>query len=112
MTQKELARRVNVNPSYISYIETGVKSLSLELFITICNELDASADDILVGNLNRKSRAFDKEVISLFSDCSDIEMQLLLETLRSTKKALREYDSTKQEKKRPYRKYANTVENK
>lgn len=89
-----------------------MKSLSLELFIAICNELDASADDILVGNLKNQSKAFDKEIISIFSDCSDIEMQLLLESLRSTKKALREYDLTKQEEKRPYRKYGNITENK
>ena len=44
ISQQALAEIIACTPSYISYIETGVRSMSLDTFILIANALDISSD--------------------------------------------------------------------
>ena len=39
LSQRELARRVGVDPSHISYVEKGKREPSLSLLLTICDEM-------------------------------------------------------------------------
>ena len=41
LSQATLAERVDKTPSYISYIESGIKSMSLDTIFLIANALDA-----------------------------------------------------------------------
>ena len=50
VTQKELAERLQVYPKDISRWENGAHAPTLEMFIKICRELNASADEILELN--------------------------------------------------------------
>lgn len=47
MKQEELAEKVSLSTSYISAIERGVKTPTLENFIAIANVLKASSDELL-----------------------------------------------------------------
>ena len=47
ISKKELARRLNVNPSTISRYLHDDKFPSIETFANLCAILDVSADDIL-----------------------------------------------------------------
>ena len=51
MSQEQLAEAVGVSAIFISTIERGVKSPSLENFIEIVNALNITADPLLVGVL-------------------------------------------------------------
>ena len=51
MTQEVLAERINCSTSYISYIETGAKHLSMDYFVEIANALDCTADELLIDQL-------------------------------------------------------------
>ena len=44
LSQADLAEAVEKSTSYISYMETGLKCMSLETLVDIANALDVSAD--------------------------------------------------------------------
>lgn len=51
MTQEELAERTNLSVAYIGMLERGKRTPSLETFIAIADELNATADELLCGTL-------------------------------------------------------------
>ncbi|AGA69225.1 putative transcriptional regulator [Desulfitobacterium dichloroeliminans LMG P-21439] len=51
-TQESFAEIVKLTPNYLSAIERGVKTPSVETLIEIINSLDVSADDILMDVIN------------------------------------------------------------
>ena len=84
-----LSEYVDRSPSYISCIETGVKSMSLETFIALANALNVSADELLMDNLENTVKVSNHKFTSLLSDCSDYELRVLLEIATAAKAALR-----------------------
>lgn len=50
ISQERLAEMINVSPHYIYEIERGIKSMSLETFVTLSEALNLSTDYILFGN--------------------------------------------------------------
>lgn len=53
MTQEELAERTNLTVAYIGMIEREERTPSLETFIQIANELNATADELLCEALQK-----------------------------------------------------------
>ena len=49
-TQKELAEKIGVTPSFISHIENGISSPSDETLMKISNELGVTVDSLISGN--------------------------------------------------------------
>ena len=47
MTQEQLARKAAVSATMISYIETGVKSVSVKTLYLMAKALDCTTDDLL-----------------------------------------------------------------
>ena len=46
-SQSELARQIDRKPNFISEIESGKKSLSIETLLRVVDVLDCSADELL-----------------------------------------------------------------
>ena len=90
-TQAWLSERIDVSPSYVSYIENGKKSLSLETFVCIANELNVSADELLRDSLENTVRVSNHQFSVELMDCSDYELRVLFDVLKSAKKSLREH---------------------
>ena len=91
LSQEELANSVFASSNHISYIETGVKTPSLELLISIANALDVSADDLLTDNLKHSSSPVDTEIHDLLLDCNHDEKTILTRTLTFLKALLSEF---------------------
>lgn len=89
ISQSALSEMIDKSPTYLSYIEGGVKSMSLETFVQMANALQASADDLLVDNLEYNQQLSNFEFQKLLSDCSEIEKAILLDVLTATKKSIR-----------------------
>lgn len=53
MTQEELTERTNLTVAYIGMIEREERTPSLETFIQIANELNATADELLCETLQK-----------------------------------------------------------
>lgn len=89
ISQNVLSEMIDKSPTYLSYIEGGVKSMSLETFVQVANALKVSADDLLVDNLIFNQNMSHFEFQKLLSDCSEVERAILLDVLTATKRTLR-----------------------
>lgn len=47
ITQTELAKQINRKPNFISEIESGKKSMSIDTLLKVIDVLDCSADELL-----------------------------------------------------------------
>ena len=84
ITQAQLAELIDRSPVYISYLENGVKTPSLETLIDIINALEASADDILCDCIDHpRSSSSENEISEMLSSCTRNERVLVTQTLRS-----------------------------
>ena len=90
LSQLTLSELIDRSPTYVSYIERGIKSMSLDTFILLANALNTTADELLINNLKNTIKVSNHEFAALLSDCSDNERRFLLDVTIATKKALRE----------------------
>ena len=90
LTQLHISELVGLSPTYISYIESGNKSMSLATFIEIANALNVTADELLIDSLENTVKVSNHELAALLSDCSEYEKKILLDVASVTKKSLRE----------------------
>lgn len=88
-SQEILAEKIGISPSYMSYIESGYKGMSLSTLIKIANALNISADELLSDNINNKIRVYNHELVTILSDCTEYEHRVLLDIILNTKEALR-----------------------
>lgn len=51
LTQEQLAEKTNLSVAYIGMLERGKRVPSLETFIVIADELNATADELLYGTI-------------------------------------------------------------
>jgi transcriptional regulator with XRE-family HTH domain len=79
MTQAELAERAELSNVYVSNIETGVKEISLEVFMKIADALGLSLDELAFG----KSSAHLAASVVKASTEADTEVKLTPEKLES-----------------------------
>ena len=91
MTQETLSNMIDVTPTYISTIENGHTKLSLSTLLSIAQILDTTVDQLLYDNAPVLISQFDADIKELTSDCSKQEKEFLLEIIKSTKAALRNY---------------------
>lgn len=90
ISQLTLSEMVNKSPTYISYIESGIKCMSLDTFVSIANALQVSADELLVDSIENTIKVSNHEFAELLSDCSEYEKRVLLEMAKAAKRAVRE----------------------
>jgi len=90
ITQILLSELIDKSPAYISYIESGVKSLSLETFIDIANALGVSADELLQDNLENTIKVSNHALADTLNDCSEYETRIIISSVQSLKAALRD----------------------
>ena len=88
ITQEALAELIDKSPTYISYIETATKHLSLETMVDIANALQISVDSLLAANVLYKTEIRD-EFSELMSDCKEREKRIIVDTVKSLKHSLR-----------------------
>ena len=70
MSQALLSEKVDLSPTYISYIESGMKCMSLETLLKIANALDVTADTILADCFDNHASISKHEFIDIMDDCS------------------------------------------
>ena len=89
MTQQVLAEISDQEPSNISHIERGATKLSLPTLVNIANALEVTTDDLLCDSLPASGSVFEKEAAQILSDCSQLELRIITETIRTLKENLR-----------------------
>jgi len=94
LSQMTFSELIDKSPTYISYIETGKKSMSLDTFVQIANALCVPADILLAEQLTGSVVAASQEITILLTDCNDFERLVIVDTLKSIKASLREHRLT------------------
>ena len=64
LTQEEFAEKLNLNPQFISQIETGKIGISLDNAINICNTANCSSANLFKGLINSPSIIDKYELLS------------------------------------------------
>ena len=90
MSQERLAEAVGVGTAHISHIETGNSIPSVQTLVDIINALDCSADELLCMEVAKAQPVFDCWISDLFKDCTIDERKVIVETIISLKKSLRQ----------------------
>ena len=88
LTQQALSERVDCSPTYISYIESGQKTMSLETLVAIANVLETSTDLLLADSLHVVSITFPSGAYDTMDDCSIFEQHILNDILWACKQSL------------------------
>ena len=62
LTQEQLAEKVDITLEYISQIERGLKTPSMQVFIKLVEVLDVSADYLLRDSVSTRNLYGDKQI--------------------------------------------------
>lgn len=89
ITQEKLSEMVGIGPSHMSHIESGSTVPSFEVFISILNALNCSADDLLCREVDAARPLCDNWLTELIQDCDTTEAKILSDTLSCLKSTLR-----------------------
>ena len=65
LSQQKLSEIIDKSPTYVSYIEGGLKCMSLDTFVSIANALQVSADELLKDNIENNIKVANHEFASL-----------------------------------------------
>ena len=93
ISQLDFSELIDKSPTYVSYIENGKKSMSLDTFVQIANALDIPADILLAEQLTGSVMAASQEITMLLTDCSDYERMVITDTVKAMKISLRDHKS-------------------
>lgn len=91
LTQAELAERADVSPPYISHIERGVKTASLDTLARIAESLGVALDSLLLGQPGSDQHTYGAEIYDLLDECSTVQRQIIYDIAVAAKSILRNY---------------------
>ena len=93
VTQYQLAELIDVSNVYISNLESGKRTPSVDTLIHIANALDVSTDDILYDCLeNHRSKVLHDEFSMILDACSREDRNMILEIMRIISRARSNHD--------------------
>ena len=90
LSQADLAGKINRATTYISYIESGQRCMSLETFVEIANALYVSADELLKDNLDNTLVVSNHEFADLLTDSTVLERKAMFLAASTAKQFIRE----------------------
>ena len=89
LTQDKLSEQIGIGPSHMSHIESGTTVPSFEVFISILNALECSADELLCREVRAAEPLFNHWLVELVADCDPTEIKILSDLLIAAKRTLR-----------------------
>lgn len=89
LTQEKLSEQIKVGPSHMSHIESGSTVPSFEVFISIVNALDCSADELLCKELKTARPLLNSWLSEIIADCDPTETKIISDIVISAKQTLR-----------------------
>ncbi len=93
-TQEQLSEMVDIGPSHMSHIESGSTVPSFDVFISILNALECSADELLCRETVAAKPLLNSWLSELVADCDPTEVKILSDIVIATKQTLRKNKTT------------------
>ena len=78
-TQAQLAEMIDISTIHMSHMETGSVSMSLECLIKICDSLDITPDDLLLGEYKLNTMSASKQLTSIMDNLTADERKLIID---------------------------------
>lgn len=94
LTQERLSELVGIGASHMSHLESGKTVPSMDVFITLCNVLECSADELLCREVITAQPLMDHWLTELVSDCDQTEIKIITDTVTALKQTLRKNKTT------------------
>ncbi len=79
LTQAELAEKLDISLSYLKDLEYFRSLPSLELFVTVIEMFNLSADDVIHPENNKNNSTY-KKIDRLLQQCNDAQLNIILAT--------------------------------
>ena len=89
LSQNTLSEMIDKSPTYLSYLESGIRSTSLDTLVDLANALNITTDTLLKESLDNTSVIMSNEFAAVLGDCTDYEQKILLEVLIAVKSSIR-----------------------
>lgn len=93
ISQAMLAELTDISDVYMSNLETGKRTPSLEVLVKIANALGTTTDELLYGHQVFDEDSYVKEINVMLTDCSQYERRVIFESIGAIKKALKQNKS-------------------
>lgn len=90
MSQAQLSAESQLSTTYISYIETGKRKVSLYALLAISDSLGVTVDELLAGNQFHNPTDYQTDIDILLSDCSSQEKRFFYKMIEAGKVIIRE----------------------
>lgn len=90
ISQEKLAELLTISRTQLAYLETGVRSPSLELLIDIANTLKVPISELLADQLIENESGTDTDLHYILLDCSEQEEKIITKTAQALKAILLE----------------------
>ena len=88
-SQIQLSEKIDKSPTFLSYVESGMRCISLDTLVDLANVLNVPTDALLKGSLSNASIVMNNEFAVALGDCSDYEQKILLDMLLAVKMSIR-----------------------
>ena len=86
MSQFAFSERIDKTPTFVSYVENGNKSMSLDTFIDVVNALETTPNELLKESFNSYNTTDTVSISTEIGECSDDEKRLLVEVIQAVRK--------------------------
>lgn len=77
LTQEELSEKMDISIAFLSRVENGTSKLNLKRIFEICNLLDTTPGELLMGVSSEEKSYLSKELSDVLKKC-DMEKQRLI----------------------------------
>lgn len=88
LSQSRMAEMIDRSPTYVSYLENGIKHPSLETLVEIANALGVTADMLLGENLQQSESVAEEEYQKVLRDCDTGDRWIIVENAKALKHIL------------------------
>ncbi len=89
LSQSRLSELIDKSPTYLSYIESGLRCISLDTLVDLANALNVTADSLLKDSLHKTATILSNEFAAVLGDCTIYEQKVLLDVLIAAKASIR-----------------------
>lgn len=91
LTQETLAEIVDISPTHVSHIETGVTKLSLPVIVKIADALDVRVDSLLYEEPRSGLSIAVDEIATILDSCTASQARFIAALVKAAKESLDVY---------------------
>ncbi len=89
LSQSYLSELIDKSPTYLSYVESGMRCVSLDTLVDLANALNTTSDALLKESLTNSVLVMNNEFAAVLGDCSEYEQRIFLEVIIALKGSIR-----------------------